>query len=223
MFPRSEFRSIWEVAHNWSGQDPSCSSGESLSEDVREHILKMVWAYLRKLVSLREAKRGRSWRIPDEDLYLFVIFMNINRTRVKLLRSIQSSKFDKALYDGIYVMRADILKWCHAEYLEPPPMWQKEVVTTDTSNKKPNGRHYDEDLDKNRCQAIAMTLWDLEPKIHPAHMARSYAIRKFGNGDNYKDEDTVKNWIAEVDPIRGSRKAGRPPEPNYKIDLKLPF
>ncbi len=221
MFPRSEFRSIWEVAHNWSGLDPNQSSSDSLPDDVKEHILRIVWAYLRKHVALRKVRWGRSWRIPEEDFHLFLVFFNINRTRVRLLRAIQNSKFDKLLFDGIYVMRADILKWCYAEYLDPPPMWRKEVPPPENTSKKPNGRHYDEDIDKNRCQAIAMTLWDFDPNIHPAHMARSYAVRKYGNGDRYVDEDTVKNWIAEVDPIKSSRKPGRPPETKYGIDLKL--
>lgn len=220
MFPRSEFRSIWEVAHNWSGLDPLQSSGPP-PEDVQENILKIIWAYIRSKVALRHQKWGRSWRVPVEDINLLVFFLNLNRARVKLLRAAQTRQFDKSFLDGIFVMRADILKWCQDEYLEPPPMWKRETTPVETTNKKPSGRHYDEDIDKNRCQAIAMALWDLDPKIHPAHMARSYAVRKFGNGNRYKDDETVRNWIAEVDPVKGSRKAGRPPEPNYSIDLKV--
>ena len=127
MFHRSEFRSIWEVAHNWSGVDPSQTSPESLPEHVQEHILNIIWAYLRIKVPLRIWKWGRSWRIPEEDLRLFVLFLNLNRPRVKLFRAARTRQFDKSFLDGIYVMRADILKWCQEEYLDPPPMWSVDA------------------------------------------------------------------------------------------------
>ena len=52
-------------------------------------------------------------------------------------------------------------------------------------------------------------------------MVRSKAIQQFGNGALYKDEDTVRGYIAELDPLKKTRKSGRAPQPHYLIDLKL--
>ncbi|MEK7153684.1 MAG: hypothetical protein AAB834_07055, partial [Patescibacteria group bacterium] len=80
-------------------------------------------------------------------------------------------------------------------------------------------RHRDEAIDKQLCQAIARTLWDIDPQVHPAHMIKHKAIRRYGNAATYKDDETIRSWIAEVDPLKGQRKAGRPPTVPYVLDL----
>jgi hypothetical protein len=60
----------------------------------------------------------------------------------------------------------------------------------------------------------------MDPNIHPAHMAQARAIRLYGNGKLYKDENTVKGWISDVDPRKGQRKTGRPENIPYRIDLE---
>lgn len=95
-------------------------------------------------------------------------------------------------------------------------------LPTDSMVKSAIGKHRNEAIDKQSCQAIARTLWDIDARIHPAHMARSKAVPQYGNGAQYKDENTVKGWIAEVDPSRKERKSGRPPtDPSdYRVNLE---
>ena len=52
-------------------------------------------------------------------------------------------------------------------------------------------------------------------------MAKSKVIQRYGHGRHYKDLNTIKKWIAEFDPLKSARKDGRPPPPNYKIDLEM--
>lgn len=43
---------------------------------------------------------------------------------------------------------------------------------------------------------------------------------KYGNGDIYRDPDTVRGWVNEVDPWKKERKTGRPPTVRYLLDIE---
>jgi hypothetical protein len=216
MLHESDFRSIWDIAHLWAGQ----SRGEhdtELPEPVLDKVQKLIWAFTRKKISLRTRS---GFRVPSDDHYVF--FFNFNKPRVQLVEMLVQQRFDEAILDSLFVMRSEVLKWCEDDFLPPPAIWaggakngggaeeQKAVVAT----------HRDEAIDKQLCQAIARTLWDIDPQVPIAHMVKHKAIRPYGNASMYKDEDTVRSWIGEVDPLKGQRKAGRPPTVPYLIDLK---
>ncbi len=88
-----------------------------------------------------------------------------------------------------------------------------QIITKEAKNYRPAN----EIEDRIRCQAIANALWELDPAIHPIHMVRSKIIQQIGNGRTYDDE-TVKEWIKNVDPQK-KRKKGAPPKVQYKIEL----
>lgn len=217
MFPRSEFRSVWEIAHNWSRV---AADGDEATGDVAKRIFDMVWAHERERLPLRSNALWAGRGIPAKDVNLLGAF-NINRARVRMLAAVKSEKALKALFDRVYVMRPELLQWCEQDFLDPPPLWAPEPVPALSESKPPLGKHRQEEIDRNRCQAIALAYWEIDPRIHPVHMARSLAVMKFGNGAQYRDEETVRGWLAEVDPQKGTRKPGRPPEPNYLFDLKV--
>lgn len=70
------------------------------------------------------------------------------------------------------------------------------------------------------CKAIASTIWELDPAIHPNHIARSKILQRIGNGAQY-DISTITDWIAELDPQKDYRKPGRPPKENYSIKFEM--
>jgi hypothetical protein len=106
-------------------------------------------------------------------------------------------------------------------YLEPPPCWPLKQLSDSSRNisETKKYRPANEGEDRIRCQAIASALWELDPDIHPSHLVQSTILQRFGNGREY-NEETTKNWIIEVDPLKGKRKIGRPPNKDYKIFLK---
>src|SRR5208282_1036896 len=214
----NDFRSIWELSHIWDGSDPEKTDPANLPASVIDRIQKIVWGYLRKKLPVRKARGGR---IPDSDIYIFLF--NINRWRIRLIRCVDYEEYDKKFLSSMYVMRSEVLRWCSNEYITPPEIWavdRKNDSNGNGGNKTISGRHKDDEINKQLCQAIARTLWDFDPRIHPAHMIDHKAIRKYGNGDIYRDDETVRNWIAEVDPLRKERKTGRPPDIRYKIDIE---
>lgn len=218
MLPRNDFRSIWELAHLWEGADPDKTDSSNLPAPVVDKLQKMIWGYLNAQLSLRYA---RGFRVLPENVFLFLF--NMNRTRVHLADIAMGEKlYDKKFLSGLFVRRAQFLRWCEKEYLSPPKIWAPASLPADSTGRPAIGKHKNEAIDKQLCQAISRTFWDIDARIHPAHMAKSKAVLQYGNGGQYKGENTVKDWVGEVDPLRKERKPGRPPvdASEYLIDLE---
>jgi len=64
---------------------------------------------------------------------------------------------------------------------------------------------------KERCQAVAKYLWQLQPNMNQMEMAQHEAIYNLSITDGKRYEiDTIKGWIADVDPRPAEKKRGRP-------------
>ena len=63
--------------------------------------------------------------------------------------------------------------------------------------------------DRQLCQAIARTLWDVDPTLTIAALTKHPSILKYGNGAHYKSK-TLHTWIAEIDPRDKKEETGRP-------------
>ena len=59
------------------------------------------------------------------------------------------------------------------------------------------------------CQAIARTLWDVDPEMTITAMTRHNAILEYGDAKHYS-EKAVRKWVAEVAPETVKNKRGRP-------------
>ncbi len=125
--------------------------------------------------------------------------------------------FDKKYLESVFVSRHDFLEWCEKEKYPISDFW---ILTQVTESQIVSNRPKNEAEDKAICRAIAKVYWDIDEEIHPTHMVRSKAIRIYGNGKQYKEEKTIKSWIADLDPQQKTRNTGRPLDINYKIDLE---
>lgn len=68
-----------------------------------------------------------------------------------------------------------------------------------------------EQFAKERCQAMAKYIWKLYPEMTQVEMARHEAVFNLSiTGGKGYTVDTVKDWIAEVDPRPAEKKRGRP-------------
>jgi hypothetical protein len=64
---------------------------------------------------------------------------------------------------------------------------------------------------KVRCQAMAKYLWQVHPEMTQVEMAQHDAIYNLSITDGKRYEiDTIKSWIADVDPRLPEKKRGRP-------------
>lgn len=222
MLDLDEFKSIWEIVFCWESLQPPDDDPTSIPDGVRKKIEKLIWAFREEQLKLRDSS-GQPVYDSRSDI-IDILFLN--RTRKLLKRCFKQKRYPKSALDELFIKRSDLLKWCKDDFTNLPEFWIDDTAKPAnevSQDKQLFGRHISEDQDKQLCQSIARTLWDIDPNIHPAHMAKSWAILKYGNGAHYKGGDgeceTIKKWIREFDPKRSSRGDGRPRKTPYLIDL----
>ncbi|MBX3617030.1 hypothetical protein [Nitrosomonas sp.] len=209
-----DFKSIWQLAHDWTGETPDKTDPTAISPELRIAIDRLLRAISSKEISAKW--RGR--RIFIDNLLISLIFEP--RHCMRFYRWLMHNEFSKDYLDNLYVRRNEVITWCDKVILlDPPPCWMpKHLLDKQISTKEAkNYRSANETEDRIRCQAIASALWELDPAIHPVHLTQSTIMRRFGNGRDYSEE-TIKDWIKNVDPQK-KRKKGAPPKIQYKIEL----
>ena len=105
--------------------------------------------------------------------------------------------------------------WRNGEF---PDFWEDEKLITDLGGvftgkeaqeeqkaPSPNSSLFDQSL----CQAIAKTLWDINPNMTIEAMTKHPSILKYGNGALYKGKNTLRDWLSPVAP-QHVKKPGRP-------------
>jgi hypothetical protein len=211
MYSESEdFKNIWELAHTWAGYDPSKTDAKQLPKPVFLNLQRLSSAILSRSL---QAQSKRAVLFIDDSL--FVTLVNL-RCFIKLLCCKWGRSIDQQYLASIYIRRVRFIEWCEKERLPYDDFW---ILTQVKASPKINNRPKNEIEDKAVCRAIATTYWDIDPNIHPAHMAGSKAISKYGNGNQY-DINTIKEWISDLDPMIKERKTGRPQKISYKINLE---
>lgn len=211
-----DYLSIWEVAHRWAGVDPDSTSQDNLPEDIRYYIHKMIEGYLGDELKLRKSNGLRVLRDPN-----YFLIWSINPSLNYMWSCLTENKFNKNKLSNLHVRRREVMNLCKLEEIEPPAFWVKQRPPEPVTKANVTNRPKEEETDRLLCQAVALTLWELDPNIHPAHMAKSKAVQRFGHGRFYKDLDTIKKWISEVDPLASQRNPGRPPKIKYEIPLEM--
>jgi hypothetical protein len=212
MYSESEdFRNVWSLAHDWAGFDADKTDVNHLPKHVYLNLQRLSAAILNRSLKAQTKKV----QIFIDDSVFTLIFFDL-KTFIKLLLCKWGHSIDNNYLASIYVKRVHFIEWCEKERLPYNDFW---ILTQVTANYKINNRPKNELEDKAVCRAIAMTYWDIDPNIHPAHMATAKAIRKYGNGDQY-EINTIKEWISDLDPQLKQRKTGRPKEISYKIKLE---
>jgi hypothetical protein len=212
MYSESEdFRNVWNLAHDWAGID-------STKTDVN-HLPKPVHLNLQRLSSAIQIRslpaQTKKYAIFVDDSITTYLLFNFKHF-IKLLFCKWGRSIDQSYFESIYVKRIHFIEWCEKERLPYNNFW---TLTQVTANQRINNRPKNELEDKAVCRAIAMAYWDIDKNIHPAHMAESKAIRKYGNGDQYELK-TIKVWISDLDPMKVERNPGRPKDISYNIDLE---
>lgn len=211
-----DYKTIWQLAHHWANLDPEKTDISKISPAFREHTTRLIIAIRNRVISARTRRDV----IFNDDSFISAIrdIPHYLKTMIFLTKG----TFDKTYLDSLYVKREEVIDLCIKSYCDFPPCWvpkQLPFESRSTKEEHKNHRPASEIEDRIRCQAIASTLWEISADIHPAHMVRSKMMRQFGNGRLYSEE-TLKEWIKTVDPIK-NRKKGPPPknENNYKFQL----
>lgn len=213
-----DFKSIWQLAHDWAGEESNQTDPAAISSELRLAIDRLIRAIGSKEISARW--KGR--RIFIDDSFLSFIFDSWHA--IKFYRWLIHNKFSKDYLNNLYVKRNEVIIWCDKILLlNPPPCWMPKHPLGEQISAKETKKKYrpaNEMEDRIRCQVIASTLWELDSTIHPTHIARSRILQRIGNGGQY-EINTIIDWIMECDPQKDYRKPGRPPKPQYAIKLEM--
>jgi hypothetical protein len=209
-----EYETIWRVVHNWAKIDPDKSDPEALNEFVKARIQLIARAVVKGDLSLRNYNN-----VPMQDSH-WMINMILEYWVFWPLRACYfHNKFNKKILDSHYISRSELFRWCEANYLSFPPFWLDDNSMSripDALKDKPASKR---DKDKAACRALANLLWHIDPHIAPAHMVESEIFQSLGDVAEYKDDKTIKGWIADLDPFK-EKRSHRPRAIEYKVDLK---
>ena len=209
-----EYESIWKVAHKWADVDPDKSNPEALNEFVKTRTQMIARAVLKGELSLRNANN-----IPMQDSYWLINMIFEYWVFWPLRDCYRHNRFNKKILDSHYISRSELFRWCEANYLSFPNFWIDDNLVSKIPDALKNKPASKRDKDKAACRALAQLLWRIDPRIAPKHMIESKIFQDIGNALDYKDDKTIKGWIADLDPLKADRD-GRPPSIEYKIDLK---
>lgn len=209
-----EFETIWCVAHKWGNQNPNTSTSETMNQFVKERLLRITRATMHQKLSLR-----RSNNMPVLDGWLFMNMILDWKVFWAFRNTYFFHKFDKELLDSLYVSRAEVLKWCDEQYLAFPQFWLDDNQFSKIPEKTKDTNASKRDKAEFAWRAIAELIWMIDPNIYPVHIAKSKAIRQIDNIQDYTPE-TVRDWIADLDPQKETRNTGAPRKIEYKIDLE---
>lgn len=211
MYVESEdFQSVWQLAHRWAGQNPSKTDIDKLPETVKLNLKRLSSAIMARSLPART----KNFAIFIDDSIFDYLFNGKHFYR--LLKCKSGKVINKNYLESLYIKRSNFLEWCEKEKYPNSDFW---ILTQVTESHIASNRPKNEIEDKAICRAIAKVYWDIDSNIHPAHMADSKAIKKYGNGDHY-EISTIKGWISDLDPLIKERNTGRPKEITYKIKLE---
>lgn len=190
-----DYKTVWQLAHNWAGLDPEKTDAKVIPPVLREYIIRLVLAIRNRVVTART----RDGVIFENNSFIF-FFVDMYHY-FKTMACLAWDNFDKPYLNSVYVKREEVINLSIKTYCDFPPCWTprhlpyESITTKETKNYRPAN----ETEDRIRCQAIASALWTLDPDIHPVHMVQSLIIQRLGNGNVYSEE-TIKDWIKSVDP-----------------------
>lgn len=130
--------SLWEIAHYWHDCDPRTSSTHQIPLKVRDTLLVLI----------KTPNKKFSVFVEKRNAYLLKLFRCIQEICTEsflqnLQKSIDQKAFDKRLFNGMFLTRNALARWC-IENNEPlPKFWFPD------NNKYPYDLDDDEEIENS--------------------------------------------------------------------------
>jgi hypothetical protein len=229
--------SLWEIAHRWHGTNPL--SEEPLPVPVQDTLRQLTRAlYQHKLTLANEHGReyGNLMTTVDYDAFVldaevsedneeagdfdletarYEAFLAHQQQRIRQHDELvadfpacfHGQEYNRTLLTSRYITYHALSEYCEKEGISYPAFWKTELESSNDNLKRPTKTSQ---IDKLLVQAVARTLWDIDPDFTIAQLIKHNAIQVYANGGLYKGKHTLRNWISEVDPRADGEKRGRP-------------
>jgi hypothetical protein len=216
----SDYLSVWEIANRWQNVDPNKSDPDNLPLEVQDSLRFLCGEVLR---GLRLYDERVAWQ-PDENDRSDgpERWISTGAIPPAIGDCANKRKYDKVVLDSCKLNRVELFYnqtagghpfpdfWFHDSLWARIGLQFIDAPAEQRSNSSPAVSNRRDLIDKSICQAVAKTLWDIDPNLNIAQMARHTSIQKYGGGSNYKGKDTLRNWLREVAPAHKKNKPGRP-------------
>jgi len=232
--------SVWEIAHRWHDVDPNTTDPKALPLEVQDTLRliarKMAYHELRtcshkgitntiqtdlmrfdEFESLLEDTMSENDKSDSYENYVDDMERRYEAHN-KIIEGFESCyahrQYDKNKLDSTFTLNHELGEFCKEENIPLPKFWfpdgmpDNEVKPQHSESKKLRANQ----IDKTVCQAVAKTLWDIDPSITIASMISHRAIQDYAGGTLYVKK-TLRKWLSEVDPRDPKKKIGRPKKP----------
>lgn len=221
--------SIWEIVHRCHNLNPESTDPQKLPFPVQDTLRSLAGANHYDglmIVNCNGVENKGAYHESTRHRYMH------EEVEEGLFDCYRNKVFDKLLLESVFVEQQPFGKWCLEKGLRLPSFWfsaewkpdnydyrgwalgssgEKSLPDTqETTDSQPETKLRSMQMDRLVCQAIARTLWDIDPQKTIADMCKHSAIQRYGNGRQYKGEHTLRDWLSEVAPPEVKGKRGRP-------------
>jgi len=198
-----DFKSIWQLAHDWAGEESNQTDPAAISSELRLAIDRLIRAIGSKEISARW--KGR--RIFIDDSFLSFIFDFWHA--IKFYRWLIHNKFSKDYLDNLYVKRNEVITWCEkVALLDAPSCWShKKLAATDQAKYElvdpddENNSWYNKISERRRqrivCIELAKQLWEENRDLSYEEMQNHPIMKQYGYSSTFSSKP-FKNLVRIV-------------------------
>ncbi|QOJ23018.1 MAG: hypothetical protein HRU78_04650 [Gammaproteobacteria bacterium] len=192
-----DFKTVWQLAHNWIEADPDKTDPTAISTELRIAIHRLMHAMSTKEITAR----WKGLRIFRDDSFLSSVFDLYHD--FKFYRCLRNNRFDKHYLDNLYAKRNEVINWCiDVARLDPPSCWAAISLQTSQSTEtdEENKNWYDELTERRRkktgCLELAKKLWEENPDQSYDQIYNHPIMKQYGNPSVFT-KDSFQDWAKE--------------------------
>ncbi|MCG8059082.1 MAG: hypothetical protein N0E38_04540 [Candidatus Thiodiazotropha endolucinida] len=235
--PLPDVLSLWEIANRWHSINPLSEGPLPIPvQDTLRQLTRAIYQHKLTLANERGREYGNLMTTVDYDEFVleseenedneeagdfdletkrYEAFLVHQQQRIRQHDELvadfpacfHGQDYDRSLLTGRFVIRHALTEYCEKEGISFPAFWSTEQEPSANKSKRPTRTSQ---IDKLLVQAVARTLWDIDPDYTIAKLIDHKAIQVYANGSLYTGRHTLRNWISEVDPRADGEKRGRP-------------
>jgi hypothetical protein len=195
----SDYKTVWQLAHNWTGQDSQSDFPPTPSPEVKESIHRIFIAIRNKLISVRTKSRV----IMGGDDFLDVLF-DIKHD-LKFHACLKKDQFDKEYLDSLYVWRPEVLRWCQKDMLPVPIFWQPNLEIEFSGEIEADEEHWYKQLTSRKKSIIAALhiaerIWQGDKSLLYEDVLNHDDMKKYNKPQIFPSLDSFKEWARDIAP-----------------------
>ena len=186
-----DFKTVWQLAHDWVGENPDQTNPSAISFELRLAIDRLIRAIGRGEISAN----WKGYRFFEDHSLLSSILDSWHIG--KFYRWLMHNKFSKDYLDNIYVKRNEVITWCEdVILLDPPPCWSNKktavnglTISESVDPDDENNSWYYKITERRRqrlvCIELAKQLWQLYPNMSYEEMHKHPTMQQFGYSSTF--------------------------------------